>query len=153
MRVFAVDPGYDRVGLAIAEDHNLIFSDCIVTDRGEGHGERLVSIGKVISCVIRQYKPEHLAIESLFFNTNQKTAMKVSEARGVILYESKKVGLEIFEYTPPQIKIAVTGHGRSDKKQVAQMCKRLIKIDKQIKYDDEYDAIAIALTHIACYRD
>ena len=90
-----------------------------------------------------------MAIETLFFNSNQMTAMKVAEARGVALYESSKLGLEVFEYTPLQIKIAVTGYGRSDKKQMIDMICRLVTIEKEIKHDDEYDAIASAITCFA----
>ena len=93
-----------------------------------------------------------MAIEKLFFTTNQKTAMGVSEARGVIIYEGSKTGLKIFEYTPLQIKIAVTGYGKADKSQVLFMVKKLIKIDDSIKSDDEIDAIAIGLTAFAHQR-
>jgi len=93
-----------------------------------------------------------MAIENLFFNSNQKTALKVSEARGIIMYQALSGGLKVFEYTPLQIKIAITGYGRGDKKQVTDMLHHLIKIDKKIKYDDEYDAIAVGLTHLASHK-
>ncbi|MCX6755818.1 MAG: crossover junction endodeoxyribonuclease RuvC, partial [Candidatus Nomurabacteria bacterium] len=99
-----------------------------------------------------EYKPTALAIEKLFFTTNQKTVMGVAEARGVIVYSAIKHGLKIFEYTPPQIKIAVTGYGKSDKSAVMSMVPKLIKIEKIIKSDDELDAIAIGLTCLACER-
>jgi len=94
-----------------------------------------------------------MAIEKLFFTTNQKTVMGVSEARGVIMYQALLNKIPVFEYTPLQIKIAITGYGRGDKKQIIAMLQHLIKIEKEIKYDDEYDAIAVGLTHLACTKD
>ena len=93
------------------------------------------------------------AIETLFFTTNQKTVMRVSEARGVILYQAALHNLPIYEYTPLQIKIAISGYGRGDKKQITQMIKQLIVCEKEIKHDDEYDAIAVALTCFASYKN
>ena len=93
-----------------------------------------------------------MVIESLFFNTNQKTALLVSEAKGMIKYIALQNKLDVFEYTPLQIKIAVTGYGRSNKEQVTLMTKKLIHIKKGVKYDDEYDAIAVGLTYFACNK-
>ena len=90
-----------------------------------------------------------MAIETLFFKNNQKTAMRVSEARGVMLYVASVLGLEVKEFSPMAIKIAVTGYGNSDKGQVVFMVQKLIKTNKEIKYDDEYDAIAVGLTYFA----
>jgi len=153
MKVISIDPGYERVGVAVIERNgnkeDLIFSECIETSRKVSHPERLSVIGKRVADLIQQFQPGFLATESLFFKNNQKTAMKVSEARGVVIYEAQKVGIKIFEYTPLQIKIAVTGYGRSEKGQITEMVKKLIKINKPIKYDDEYDAIAVGLTFFA----
>lgn len=162
MKVISIDPGYERVGVAILEKPDLplpgdsggsrekiIFSDCIQTSPKMSHPERLSLVGNKVAGLIQDYKPTFFATESLFFKNNQKTAMKVSEARGVVIYEAKRAGLKIFEYTPLQIKMAVTGYGKSEKNQVMNMVKRLIKIDKDIKYDDEYDAIAVGLTFFA----
>jgi len=154
MRVLAIDPGFERVGIAILEkdtgaSETLIYSSCFITDKALLFEERLLLIGKEILRVIGEYTPDALAIETLFFNTNQKTALRVSEARGVIVYTAKSNGLKIFEYTPLQIKIAVTGYGKAPKNQVADMTQKLISIPKKPKYDDEMDAIAIGLTCLA----
>src|SRR5690606_11981862 len=137
--------------IAVVEKTNsakeeLVFSSCITTSKELPPHERLLEIGEAVRRTISEYSPTSLAIESLFFATNQKTAIKVAEARGVILYEAARAGIPVFEYTPPQIKVAVTGHGRTDKKQVTAMIERLIHITKKIQYDDEYDAIAVAIT-------
>lgn len=157
MRVFAIDPGYERVGIAVLEKNSqnkeiLLYSDCFKTDPKLFFSERLCLIGKELERVIKKYTPTALAIEKLFFNTNQKTGLLVSEARGVMLYVAERNKLSIYEYTPLQIKIAVTGNGRGDKQQVIAMVKQLILIEKDIKYDDEFDAIAIGLTCIASER-
>ncbi len=155
MRIIAIDPGYERVGIAILEKTTskeiLLFSECFKTLATEKHEERLRLIGKEIEKITKKYKPEALAIETLFFKTNAKTAMKVSEARGVILYTAAKAEITVKEFTPLQIKVAVTGYGKSDKNQVMEMVKRLIAVELfKIKYDDEYDAIAVGLTYFAC---
>ncbi len=157
MRVIGIDPGYDRVGIAIVEKNAkekeiLIYSECFQTSSKDHFYKRLGEIGLEIKKVVEKYSPEALAIESLFITKNQKTAMKVSEARGVIAYEAIKSGIPVFEYTPLQIKIAVTGHGGSDKSQVIKMVPLLVKVqvNKEKKIvDDEYDAIAVALTCLA----
>lgn len=156
MKIIAIDPGYERVGIAILEKTGgkeiLLFSECFKTLASETVEERLHLIGEKISTSIKKYGPEAMAIETLFFQTNAKTAMKVSEARGVMLYEAARNNLKVLEFTPLQIKVAVTGYGKSDKTQVTEMVKKLIKINTPIKYDDEYDAIAIGLTFFAHYR-
>jgi crossover junction endodeoxyribonuclease RuvC len=110
-------------------------------------------IGQEIEMLIKKYKPEAMAIETLFFQNNQKTAMHVSEARGVMLYVAAVAGLSVKEFSPMEIKIAVTGYGKSEKGQVTEMVKKLIIINKDIKYDDEYDAIAAGLTYFASVRN
>ncbi|MCE9549043.1 crossover junction endodeoxyribonuclease RuvC, partial [Candidatus Nomurabacteria bacterium] len=114
--------------------------------------ERLNLIGKKVKETIKEYEPEVLSIETLFLNTNQKTVMRVAEARGVVIYEAIQAGLKIFEYSPPQIKGAVTGDGRADKEQVIKMVKILVDMDKTKNSDDELDAIAVALTGFAHIR-
>jgi len=157
MRIISIDPGYDRVGVAILEKNQgkketLIYSTCIQTKREESHSQRILSIGSTIRSYIETYNPEALVTETLFFNKNQKTAMHVAEARGVVIYEGGLKGLPVFEYTPLQVKIAITGYGRGDKNQVTAMVKNLIEIHEAITFDDEYDALAIGLTHFASYR-
>lgn len=157
MRIISIDPGYERLGVAIIEKENnkreeLIFSECFKTLAKLPHSERLTLIGNRIKEVIKKYKPEQLATEKLFFSGNQKTAMLVAEARGVILYAGSSSGLEIFEYTPNEVKIAITGYGRSEKRQIIDMVKKLIDVKKSKESDDEFDAIAIGLTHFAIRR-
>jgi crossover junction endodeoxyribonuclease RuvC len=159
MRILGVDPGYERLGIAMLEkDKNsrkekVVFSECFKTSAKLEFFERLKLIGEEVKNVIKKYKPEVLAIETLFLNTNQKTVMHVAEVRGVIIYEAICAGLKIFEASPPQIKIATTGYGRANKIQINKMVKILVDIDENIKSDDELDAIAIALTafaHLKC---
>jgi len=157
MKVIAIDPGYERMGVAILEktskEEVLVYSNCFKTSSKIPHEERLKLIGQEIENLIKKYKPEIMAIETLFFKNNQKTAMHVSEARGVMLYVSSVFGLNIMEFSPMAIKIAVTGYGNSDKDQVISMVGKLIKIKTNIKYDDEYDAIAVGLTYFASVKN
>lgn len=149
--ILAVDPGFDRAGIAVLNKEKLLYSHCIETNRKLPHYERLHKIGGIVRKVIKKWKPQSLAIESLFFNQNTTNALKVSEARGVIIYEATRVGLEICEYSPQAIKIAVTGYGRADKIQMAMMVKKLIDLPKKSskRLDDEVDAIALGITHLA----
>jgi len=153
MKIISIDPGYERVGIAVLEKegdkNHLLFSECFKTKAGEPLSERIMLIGKEVEKIINEFKPEALAIEKLYFTTNQKTAMGVSEARGVIINEAKQKGLAVFEYTPLQVKIAVTSYGKASKSQVISMVKKLIKISEEIKSDDEIDAIAVGLTCLA----
>jgi crossover junction endodeoxyribonuclease RuvC len=154
MRILSIDPGYERVGIAVIEKlpkqkEMLLYSDCFKTVKEEKLPARIALIGREIKKLITKFEPECLAIEKLYFTTNQKTAMGVAEARGVIIYEGSLANLQICEYTPLEIKVAVTGYGKSDKKQVISMIPRLIKIDKEIAHDDEYDAIAVGITCLA----
>lgn len=157
MRVLSIDPGFERIGIAIIEKTDLkkdklIYSECFKTSAKIPFPERLKNIGIKIEEIIKKYKPEILAIEKLYFTTNQKTVMGVSEARGTILYVSAKNNLVIYEYTPPQIKLAVTGYGKASKEMIMSMVPKLIEVDKGINSDDELDAIAIGLTCLACEK-
>ena len=149
MRIIAIDPGYDRLGIAIIEKDHLVHSECFATSSKTEIYERLQQVGRQIKHMIETFSPNALAMETLFITKNQKTAMHVSEARGIIAYEAKLHGLPIFEYSPPQIKMAVTGDGRSDKGQIIKMIPLLIKMDSKKRLDDEYDAIAVGLTCLA----
>ena len=156
MRVLAIDPGYERVGIAViireSNTDSLIYSACFKTSSSLSFDERLLLIGEEVSRIIREFCPDFLAIETLLFSKNQKTAIGVAEARGVILYEGAKNSLKIREFTPLQVKIAVTGYGRGDKKQMIAMIPKIIRVEKEIKHDDEYDAIGIAITCLASER-
>jgi crossover junction endodeoxyribonuclease RuvC len=158
MRILGIDPGFERLGIAVLEKSKtdrkevVLFSECFKTSAKLEFGERLALLGSEIKKVIKEYRPEVLAIETLFMTNNQKTVMHVAEARGVVLYEAACAGIKIFEATPPQIKMATTGSGSADKAQIIKMVKLLVKIDAAKKSDDELDAIAIALTAFAHIR-
>ncbi len=158
MRVLSIDPGYERVGFAILEKkeggsgETVLYSDCFKTSANIPFPSRLKLIGNEMERITTLYKPKACAIEKLFFNTNQKTALLVSETRGMFLFLAETKLLSIHEYTPPQIKTAITGDGHCSKKQIISMIPKLVNIQKDIKYDDEYDAIAIGLTFLARER-
>jgi crossover junction endodeoxyribonuclease RuvC len=158
MRILGIDPGFERLGIAVLEKDKtsrkevVLFSECFKTSPKLDFGERLALLGSEVKKIIKEYRPEVLAIETLFMTNNQKTVMHVSEARGVMLYEAACAGIKIFEATPPQIKMATTGSGSADKAQIIKMVKLLVKIDAAKKSDDELDAIAIALTAFAHIR-
>lgn len=155
--VLAIDPGFERVGIAIlarqrANIQNVIYSTCFKTSSKTPFPERLLHVGAELEKIIKKFKPQVLAIEKLYFTTNQKTAMSVAEARGVIIYIAEKNGLEIFEYTPPEIKVAVTGFGKADKSMMINMVRKLSNVPNAKTSDDELDAIGIGLTYLARER-
>jgi crossover junction endodeoxyribonuclease RuvC len=157
VRILGIDPGFDRVGISILDKEgsteHLVFSCSITTSKQDSFSSRLLVVGKELEDVIQKYKPHHVAIETLFVTKNQKTAMLVSQARGVIMYICQKSNLELFEYSPPQIKLAVTGFGKSEKQDVAFMVSKILKLSpSENRLDDELDAIAVALTHSAHYK-
>ncbi len=158
MRIIAIDPGYDRLGIAIVEKESskeiLIYSECFETNKKDDVNIRLYQVGNRVRELVSEYKPTVLVIEGLFFSKNTKTALTVSEARGVIIFQGTNAGLDIFEYTPNQIKLAVAGHGSASKKDVYLMVSRLIDMDLTVKRkDDEIDAIAVGLTFFASYKN
>lgn len=157
MILLSIDPGFERLGLAIIQKEGknketLLYSECFKTSAKLPHHERLRLIGNKIKDVIEEYTPTELATEKLFFTSNQKTVIPVAEARGVILFVAGTYNINVSEYSPPEIKVAVTGYGKSDKNQIMSMIPRLITLDKKITSDDEFDAIAIGLTHYATKR-
>lgn len=166
MIILGIDPGYDRLGIAVIQKperttgtngargahETVIYSNCFTTSPKDSIYDRLKAIGGEISKIIETYKPDALAIETLFITKNQKTAMRVSEARGIIIYEGLQKNIPIFEYSPMEIKMAITSDGTSDKERVTRMVQMLVAIPKKIALDDEYDAIAVALTHSALFH-
>tara|TARA_B100001179_G_C18554960_1_gene387819 strand:- start:472 stop:960 length:489 start_codon:yes stop_codon:yes gene_type:complete len=157
MRVIAIDPGYERIGIAIIEKkenkkEKVLFSECFQTNKDLDFNKRLYLVGDHIRTLIQEYEPIALATEDLFFAKNTKTALKVSESRGVIAFQASDNGIPIYEYTPNQIKVAVTGYGRASKKDIYTMVSRLVSLSQAIKMDDEIDAIAIGLTFFASYK-
>jgi crossover junction endodeoxyribonuclease RuvC len=156
MRVLAFDPGYDRLGVAVLERVNkkehLVYSHCVVTDRDSAIADRLMVIGDAVAALIELYTPSIVALETLFFNKNIKTGIAVAEVRGIILYLARHHTCTVMEFSPQQIKIAVTGYGKSDKRAVTDMVKRLIPEVPHTALDDEYDAIAVGITALAHAR-
>ena len=158
MKVFSIDPGYGRIGFAILEKGNrttptVIHSECLETDKTLLFENRLMKIGERIRELIHEHKPNCVVLERLFFSKNKKTALQTAEVRGVCIHESKLMSLDIFEYTPNQVKSAITGSGSADKKQIMRMVPMLADMEqKENTKDDEFDAIAIGITHIATSR-
>ena len=157
MIVLGIDPGLARVGYGvIKKDGNrstYISHGCITTDKGtESSGERLVHIYREINSLIDIHHPENVAMEKLFFSKNISSAMSVAEVRGVILLLCGLEGIPVEEYTPNQVKQAVTGSGRADKKQVQEMIKRLLHLPEVPRPDDAADGLSIALCHIYTMR-
>lgn len=156
-RVLAVDPGFDRCGVAVVEKENgkehILFSHCIVTNPKEARAKRLLQIGTELRAIIFEWEPRALAIETLFFNQNVSTGIGVAEARGMIMFVASEAGLLVHEYSPQEIKIAVTGYGKAAKADVEKMVEKLVKLPKKAKrLDDELDAIALGITHLASYK-
>jgi len=151
MKIIALDPGYDRCGVAVIErtqdgKEKLLTSTCLTTNRDDSFENRLVSIVREFRSCITKYEPDVCVLETLFFAKNQKTAMHVAEARGALICAVTELEIPLHEFTPKQVKIAVTGDGAATKQQVMLMLPRLVRIEKDIKFDDEYDAIAVGLT-------
>lgn len=153
MKVLAIDPGYDRLGVAVMEYQNgkefLIYSTCVLTDKKSTLTDRLFFLGVAVKALIAEYSPDTVAIETLFFNKNIKTAIGVAEARGIIIYLAKEAGCITYEFGPQEIKVAVTGYGNSDKAAVFAMVERLVPGVPKNALDDEYDAIAVGITCLA----
>lgn len=156
IRIISIDPGYDRCGVAVLEKNSgkevLIASDCFTTNRTDPFPVRLAAIFTQLQDLITTHKPQALALERLYVTKNQKTAMMVSEVRGAILALAGLYSLSVQEFTPNQIKLAVTGYGSADKTQVMHMIPKLVRIEKTIRHDDEFDAIAVGLTYLAHMR-
>lgn len=158
MITLSIDPGYERVGIAVVqknkgEKEKLLFSECFKTKAGQKLHERIFLVGQEVEKIINTYKPNRFAIEGVFHTNNTKTVLGVAEVRGVLMYIASSYNLTISEYTPPQIKNAVTGYGKATKDQVYMMTKKLIQIPEDVKQDDEIDAIAIGITDLASARD
>lgn len=152
MIIIGIDPGYDRMGVAVIDNKSgketLLYSACVTTSPKQTLPERLKVIGNGFEEVVKKYKPTVLAIEKVYFTVNQKTAIAVAGAKGVIQYLAAKHGLDVVEFTPSEMKLAVAGYGKATKDQIIKMTSLQIKVEKPPKHDDEWDAIAIALTGI-----
>ena len=151
MTILGIDPGIATVGFGVvlAEKNVQRMSryGVVSTAAGIPLANRLMQIYDDVTELIRTFSPEAVAVEELFFNTNVKTAITVAQARGVILLAAEMSGAQVFEYTPLQVKQAVVGYGRAQKKQVMEMTRRILGLDHAPKPDDAADALAIALCH------
>lgn len=151
MIILGIDPGYAIVGYGVIEYKNNHFSvidyGAILTDAGTPFNIRLEKIYDGLCDIITRHRPEAMAIEKLFYNNNAKTVIDVSQARGVIMLAAQKNMVPAFEYTPLQVKQSVVGYGRAEKKQVQEMTRRILALEKVPKPDDTADALAMAICH------
>ena len=151
MRILGIDPGYAIVGYGVIDFKNNtyspIFYGAITTNSSTLFSKRLEIIYNSVEQIIIKAKPDAMAIEKLYFQTNQKTAIDVAQARGVIVLAVEKAGIPIFEYTPLQVKQSIVGYGRAEKQQVQEMTRMFLHLDKIPKPDDAADALALAICH------
>lgn len=151
MKILGIDPGIGRCGwgVVISKAGKLTTQGygCIETSQKKTQEARLLEVYSFLATIIKDTKPEVLAIEKLFFGANVTTAFTVGQARGVVLLAASQNNMPVFEYTPQQVKSAVTGYGRAEKGQIGKMVKLLLKLDEIPKLDDTADALAIAITH------
>lgn len=151
MRILGIDPGIQITGYCLLNYENdefeVITSGSVQTDKNKKEADRLLEINKDINELAKALKPDVASIEKLFFFKNQKTIIPVAQARGVILSALAENNIEIFEYTPIQVKLTLTGHGRATKDEVKNMVERFVTISPNTKLDDTIDAIAIAICH------
>ncbi len=151
MRILGIDPGYAIVGYGVLDYRSNHFGivdfGAITTPAGMDFGRRLEIIYDEMQVLIKKTKPEAMAIEKLFYNTNAKTVIDVGQARGVLLLAAQKNHLPVYEYTPLQVKQSVVGYGRAEKKQVQEMTRLMLHLDKVPKPDDTADALAMAICH------
>lgn len=151
-RVLAIDPGYDRLGLAIIEGDPskplLIWSDTVLPPKGLKEA-RLAVVFQAVQDAITTYSPTVLALETLFFTNNQTTGIGVAEARGAVLVSAGLNALPVLEFSPQQVKLAVTGYGNADKKAVMAMVPKLISLPEKKRLDDEFDAIALGIAALS----
>ena len=151
MRILGIDPGYAIVGYGVLDYVSGRFSvvgfGAVTTPADLPFEKRLKMIYEDITEIIETYKPDEMGIEKLFFNTNEKTAIDVAQARGVTLLPAIMRNIPIYEYTPLQVKSSIVGYGRAEKKQVQEMTKTMLHLKEVPKPDDTADAVAIAITH------
>ena len=155
-RVLACDPGFERLGIAVLEKQSgketVLYSDCLRTSPSISFPERLAQLGADIETLIATWQPSCMALEDIFFEKNAKTAMGVAQVRGMLAYIAAIHGMEVESYTPLQVKVAITGYGKSSKEQVGSMVVRLVSLPARQRLDDEMDAIAVGLTALASAR-
>jgi crossover junction endodeoxyribonuclease RuvC len=151
MRILGIDPGTGILGFGVIESSRgkvqLVDAGVIRTPVKEDDAVRLLTIYEELTDLIAQNRPDTMSVEKLFFARNVTTAMTVAQARGVVLLCGQQAGLQLFEYTPMQIKQAITGYGRADKKQMQEMVRVLLQLKEIPRPDDAADALAAAITH------
>ena len=151
MRILGIDPGFATIGFGLVEAEraqvHMVTYGAITTPAGLPLSRRLYQISCDAEELIGQLKPDVVSIEELFFNTNITTGIAVAHGRGILLYTAEKCGIPLYEYTPSQVKLAVTGYGKAEKRQVMDMTRRLLKLGKIPRPDDAADALALALCH------
>lgn len=156
MLVLGIDPGSAITGYGLVKQTGnkltAVHYGCIRTSPSLSLEFRLQRIFKEIGELINEYKPDHFAVEELFFNKNVRTALTVGQARGVILLAGAECGLDVYEYTPLQVKQAVVGYGRAEKSQVQFMVKTILGLSETPKPDDVADALAVAICHTHFYK-
>lgn len=155
-RVIGIDPGFDRLGIAVVEGDPskpvCVWSDCIEPPKSAREA-RLAIVYQAVIDALRTHAPDTLALETLFFSTNVKTALGVAEARGAVLAAAGAYGVSVLEYSPQQVKLAVTGYGAADKRAVSSMVEKLIVLPKKKRrLDDEFDALALGIAGLAHSR-
>ena len=151
MHILGIDPGYATIGFGMVESSGaqvrMVTYGAITTPAGLPLSRRLYQIGSDMEELIGKLRPDVISIEELFFNTNITTGIAVAHGRGVILYAAEKCGIPLYEYTPGQVKLAVTGYGKAEKRQVMDMTRRLLKLRAVPRPDDAADALALAICH------
>jgi crossover junction endodeoxyribonuclease RuvC len=158
MRILGIDPGLETTGVSILDvekgEYHPVFSGCVVTRKTEPVYKRLEDIYTKVDQIIKKFNPDCLAIEEIFFSMNAKTALDVGQARGVSILAGSVNNLEIFEYTPLEVKQAVVGYGRATKKQIKYMLRSILKVEEEFfpKKDDAWDAMAVSLCHANCKK-
>ncbi len=156
MIILGIDPGYATIGYGVVEftgnRYRSLEHGAIVTPANADFNKRLLIIYDRLSDIVEKYKPNSASVEKLFFQNNQKTAINVAQARGVISLCLAKNNIEMFEYTPLQVKSALTGYGKAEKYQLMEMTKRLLGLKELPKPDDVADALALAICHGRIYR-
>lgn len=156
MIILGIDPGLGRCGYGVIEYNNnkpkALDYGCIFTDKDSETSRRLLDLSDKINSIIKKYKPQVLAIEDLFFNTNAKTVIKIGQAQGVIMLAAQKNNIPVFSYPPLEIKMAITGYGRAEKEQIQKMVKNILHLTEIPKPDDTADALAVALTYSLVYK-
>lgn len=149
--ILGIDPGYDRLGVCVLfyngdSSGEVIYSGCISSQKKDTFEKRLYAVCSEVEKLFSLHTISAIALEDVFFQNNQKTATKVAEVRGALKYIAQNKGVPLFEYTPNQIKVAVTGNGRGDKTAMRDMLEKMLILEEKKRLDDEFDAIGIALT-------